>query len=193
MDKPTCTAADCDRPIWARDLCTKHYQRMTRLGSLELNAKPTTQERFYAKVDKTPNCWNWTANMNGRGYGRFHDDSGARIYPHRYSYELHHGPIPDGMVIDHTCHNRACVNPAHLRAITQKQNVENRGVLNRNNTSGYTGVSWNKSNRGWCVKAEHNGRTHNGGTFSNLEDAAEAARRLRISLFTHNDHDRMAG
>jgi hypothetical protein len=78
-------------------------------------------DRFWAKVEKTEGCWNWTAVKRG-GYGlfRFRD---TKISAHRLTYELIKGAIPDGLVIDHLCRNRACVNPDHLEAVTNKTNI----------------------------------------------------------------------
>ena len=86
------------------------------------------EERFWAKVDRTVECWLWTGaqviSKSGR-YGKLKTD-GKMKYAHRVSYEMSVGEIPAGMQIDHLCHNTLCVNPFHLRAVTQKQNMENR-------------------------------------------------------------------
>lgn len=71
-------------------------------------------------------CWVWTGRMQNRGYGLVRVD-GKPALTHRVSYELHVGPIPDGLHIDHLCRNRACCNPAHLEPVTHRENVL-RGV-----------------------------------------------------------------
>jgi hypothetical protein len=82
----------------------------------------TVENRFWSKVLKTDTCWIWTGETTVTGYGRFKNYS-RKVQAHRFSYELHKGQIPDGMVIDHLCRNRACVNPDHLEAKSQKENV----------------------------------------------------------------------
>jgi hypothetical protein len=82
--------------------------------------------RFWSKVDRTGDCWKWTAGLTGSGYGRFRWD-GGEVAAHRFAYELLVGAIPDGLQIDHLCRNRACVNPAHMEPITQRENIL-RGV-----------------------------------------------------------------
>lgn len=89
--------------------------------------KPTPPEvRFWKYVSPEPNsgCWLWTGT--GARYGQISRWIGTRwqFYPaHRLSYEMHKGPIPKGLVIDHKCRNTMCVNPEHLRAVTQGENV----------------------------------------------------------------------
>lgn len=84
-------------------------------------ADVTTEERFWAKVEKTDGCWNWTAAKKGLGYGQFWAPP-RLVLAHRYVFELLVGPIPDGMEIDHLCRNPSCVNPAHLEAVTPQLN-----------------------------------------------------------------------
>lgn len=146
-------------------------------------------KRFWDKVDKSETCWNWTAYRDPRGYGRF-SIGGIPGYAHRISQEMVSGPIPPGMDIDHTCHNRACVNPAHLRVVSHKQNHENRKGAARNSASGIRGVSWHTKVGKWRAVVRHNGKQVSGGYFDDVNEAAEAVKQLRLRLFTHNDLDR---
>lgn len=90
------------------------------------HASPTFEERFWAKVAKSDDCWTWTAVKNNKGYGQISlgGRSGPLVLAHRASWELHNGPIPVGMTLDHLCRNRSCVNPQHLEPVTHATNVK---------------------------------------------------------------------
>lgn len=78
--------------------------------------------RFMSKVRKTTTCWMWEGSLRGHGYGQFYLN-GSMAAAHRISYQHFVGPIPIGLVLDHICRVRTCVNPEHLRTITNKENV----------------------------------------------------------------------
>jgi hypothetical protein len=80
------------------------------------------EQRFLDKVYKRDDCWLWIAKCNNRGYGMFGLDRRMQT-AHRVAYELWVGPIPDGLEIDHLCGVRHCVNPAHLEAVTHRENL----------------------------------------------------------------------
>lgn len=140
---------------------------------------------FWAKVDKSGDCWLWKASKTPLGYGRaiFKTNDGWRPrLAHRAAYILSKGPIPEGLVIDHLCHNPGCVNPAHLRATTPKRNNENRIGPNRNSKSGIRGVCWDKQSGKWKVQVGHANRIYRGGFFDDLAGAEAAAIALRAEL-----------
>lgn len=80
-------------------------------------------------------CWEWPAQERDRwGYGKLtyrHQGVRRTVGAHRLSYELNVGPIPAGMEIMHQCDNPACVNPAHLKLGTRKENEEDKVAKGR--------------------------------------------------------------
>lgn len=151
--------------------------------------------KFWARVDKTPFCWNWTGATDRSGYGTLtyvsaQDGKRHDVAAHRASYMLTHGDIPEGALIDHRCHNKACVNPKHLRPASRKQNNENREGAQVNSKSGVRGVVYHPESGKWTAHAMHRKKAKNLGTFRSLESAQQAARAYRNSVFTHNDADR---
>lgn len=156
----------------------------------------TYTDRFWSKVFKSPKpgCWLWTSPKLDDGYAMFYDGQ-KMVLAHRYSWALAGHPLPDyengrGSMLDHICRVRHCVNPAHMRVVTRKQNNEHLdadGSLRKNNSSGFRGVS--KAGDSWTAQVMHRGRNHCKRGFDTPEAAGEWARAKRLELFTHSDGD----
>jgi hypothetical protein len=128
-----CTVPDCGRDTskGGHGHCGMHYARVRRgtpAGGPGYLQRPgrTLAERLEDFTDNTgPGCWEWTGALRN-GYGVLGD--GAKVlYAHRVAYELAHGPIPAGKVIDHLCVNRSCVRPAHMDVVTRGENNRRGG------------------------------------------------------------------
>jgi hypothetical protein len=90
----------------------------------------STLQLFLEKVEKTRTCWLWNAYRNHDGYGRARHN-GKQTGAHRVSWQLHNGPIPEGLHVCHHCDNPPCVNPAHLFLGTHRDNCVDRMLKGR--------------------------------------------------------------
>lgn len=157
--------------------------------------KPSDVDRFWTKVDKGADfdCWNWLASCQKLGYGQFPIRPPQRklITPvaHRVAFQLHYGYLPEaGKQVDHICGNRKCVNPAHLREVTVKQNIENIQGARRDSSTGIRGVR--RVGSRWYAYVTHHGQRFNLGSYPDAASAEAAAIAKRNELFTHNERDR---
>lgn len=117
-----CAVEGCERKHSALGFCALHYGRLQRNGHPEhLLRIADARERFETFVDRTEGCWLWTGSLTYDGYGVFRENN-RRTGAHRFAYEYHIGPIPDGLHLDHLCCVRNCVNPEHLEPVTPKEN-----------------------------------------------------------------------
>ncbi len=91
------------------------------------------EDRFWTLTDRAGDCWIWTGPRDHHGYGKWQTTGHKRsnIKVHRWSYEHFNGPIPDGLMIRHTCDHPSCVNPAHLLVGTMQDNMNDKVARNR--------------------------------------------------------------
>lgn len=127
--------------------CSRRCAATTNTGTRQRTRVPW-QERFLKYVpaqSPTPDtCWEWSGSRDQHGYGRlYRGGSSGHIKAHRASYEIHHGPIPEGMAVRHDCDNPPCVNPHHLRLGTLRENT--RDMLARGRHNAVTGAANGKT------------------------------------------------
>lgn len=187
----SCGVDGCEAPVSDWILCAAHYQIRVDMGTLPRHIQETPERRFWSKVIKSGGCWEWAAFRDHKGYGKFTSWPSGEQYAHRISYIIHAGSIPEGMLVDHICHNAGCVNPEHLRLATPKQNVENHSGVSSVNTSGVRGVHWRADAGRWQGLVRHEGKRHHVGYFDTIEQAESAVLAKRNELHTFNDLDRI--
>lgn len=97
------------------------------------------EARLKQAMESEGSCWVWPGPLQ-HGYGRVTFE-GREIHAHRWAWIILRGPIEPGLVIDHLCRNKACVNPDHLEPVTQRVNAL-RGI-------GYSGINARKTHCKW--------------------------------------------
>jgi hypothetical protein len=145
-----CAVEGCTREHWARGVCQMHYSRWRRTGSTDPwprgirrrpgqgpTVKRTPQEEFAARIVVLPNgCWKWIGHVTEKGYARSKLGGDRPLRVHKWRWEQDHGPVPQGLELDHLCHtndlgcpggntcpHRRCVNPDHLEPVTPSENA----------------------------------------------------------------------
>lgn len=183
MNKRTCNIDGCDRTLYARGWCYMHYTRWRRHGD-PLGGGParysTPEEAFAARTERRGECLIWTGAKDRDGYGQL-QVNGRITKAHRYVYEEANGTIPDGMLIDHICHNRTCANVDHLRLATRQQNSSNRAGATALSSTGVRGVYPYGSR--YKVEIQSHGVLRWSGIFDSIEEASRVATRERARLF----------
>lgn len=175
----TCSVNGCGSAHYGKGFCQKHLVRFKKYGDPNGGQfHAPVDVRFWRNVDRAGDaeCWNWkgtsasgaygTIGLGGRGAGS--------TLAHRFSYELHKGPIPDDMLVMHTCDNRACVNPAHLKL----------GTYSDNTLDAVTKGRWPQSRHGKYVRGADHG---------NSKLTEEIVRAIRVSLLPDTQLARVLG
>lgn len=178
-----CAIEGCGRvDIQAKGMCALHYGRMLR-GGAPGGAAPKAyrdpESAFAARTTREGECLVWTGSRDAAGYGQIWVNGKLRR-AHRYAWERANGPIPEGMVIDHTCWNPPCVDVQHLRLARPMQNSWNLNGASVNSRSGIRNV-W-KGRDGYHVQVTRDGIVHTS-HHTTIEAAAREAERLRADLF----------
>lgn len=93
-----------------------------------LKVSSNLEDRFWQKIEKIPfdDCWHWIGTVQ-YGYGIIREEKhGPSLKAHRVSLVIHGIKLINGLVVDHICRNKLCVNPKHLRQVTHRINsIEN--------------------------------------------------------------------
>ncbi len=92
----------------------------------------TLEEKFWEKVEKTDDCWNWTGAKFLSNYGML--VHGKQLRVHRVSWQIHNRQLQEGEIVRHLCHNRLCVNPDHLAIGSHQDNMDDMVSANRQAT-----------------------------------------------------------
>ncbi len=136
MAKNKCSVPGCRRRAQVKGLCRAHYRRLQEgrplTGPIARSVKGPIEKRLRAhvKIDKETDCHIWTRGHLPTGYGSLSVNGLARA-THRLAWEVANGPIPEGMMVLHTCDNRRCCNPAHLKLGTHADNMRDMKLKGR--------------------------------------------------------------
>lgn len=118
-----CSVMNCENKSKTRGWCVKHYKRWLKHGDVNyVRPRRSFEESFEKYVDKSGECWEWSGSHYVNGYSKITSGRDQAL-AHRWAYEHYRGRIPDGMVIDHLCRNRGCVNPDHMEVVTNNENL----------------------------------------------------------------------
>lgn len=189
---PPKTCADCGLQWpgqrFARGRCKTCYGRLIK--KLKVDGKftpietmrPLADRLFEKTVAGFGGCVIFTGHLNNNGYGTIGEGRkrGKNLYAHRVAYELLVGPIPEGLVLDHLCSTRRCINPHHLEPVTQNENVRRAAEQRTHCAQGHEFTPENTRNRpGRGRECRACARKYREARSSKLSQADEALRQVQ--------------
>lgn len=134
MTQRICSIEGCERPNHSRSMCKMHYKRKGGNGQLYVRTSgagvPVAERLASGLLVQPDGCIVWTRSVDRWGYGRI-TANGKQVGTHRVAYEIAYGPIPDGLLVRHSCDNPPCCNPAHLLLGTVQDNADDRVARGR--------------------------------------------------------------
>ena len=114
-------------PAYSARLCRRAFRRVGYEGGTVMTKRGSpVWQRLLERIELTPGgCWLWTGTKNPRGYGKMTIGGrrGTQKETHRLAYQEFKGEIPDGLVLDHLCEVRHCMNPDHLEPVSRYENM----------------------------------------------------------------------
>ena len=178
----SCSVGGGEGAHYGNGLCSKHWQERRRrdrhVPERSEVVYPDPETAFAERTRWDHGCLVWTGALSGGKYGHL-SVRGAQMLAHHYAWQRAGLEVPDGLFLDHTCHNEACVNVDHLRLATRSQNNAYRRGAQANNTSGRRGVTWSKAAGKWMARC---GKEYIG-LFDDPDEAASAASARRREVY----------
>ena len=189
MSDRTCTIGECEKPLRCRGMCETHYSNMRKHGTPYAPPRPRgprvpVADVIAARSRREGDCLIWTGGTDRKGYGELRT-GGKTKKAHRLVWEIQNGEIPDGIMLDHICHNKACIEVRHLRFATNQQNQMNRRGPNRGRKYDLPrGVYMNpRLKKPYLAIITKDRKLHNLGAFATLEEAHAARLDAENRLF----------
>lgn len=132
----------------------------------------------YWSVPLPSGCVAWSGSINAQGYGDLYFCGGNKR-AHRLAWESANGSLGPHDIVDHQCGNRWCVALDHLRVTTKAGNTQYRVNMNRNNSTGYRGVTFDRRYKTYGAEVMADGVRYRRHGFATAEEANECAIALR--------------
>lgn len=188
-----CCVEGCNGKYHAKGYCSKHYKQIKRYGHILERTKYDSNEIIeyedYAEIVlydiNNEECARTMIDLEDVEKVKGYKWAYSYGYAINYSVSFLHRLImncPDDMVVDHINHNKLDNRKENLRICTQQQNMMNR-TTQSNNTSGVTGVNWDKQANKWRVQIAINREHKTLGHYEDIEDAIEARKQAEILYF----------